>query len=1079
MRLAEQSIPINFSQGLDLKTDPFQIQVGKFLSLENSVFTKGGLLQKRNGFGKLTSLPDATSNFVTTFNGNLTAVGNKLEAYSQGSSTWVNKGAFKNIGVNTLPLVRSNTTQTQSDAVIASNGLVCVVYTDNIPSNGTTAASYKYSILDSTTGQNIVNPTVIPVSSGSITNAPRVFLLGNYFVIVFTNTIIATPHLQYVAISVANPTVVTANTDISAQYTPWPSLAFDGFVVNNKLFLAWNGNDGGGAIRVRSLTDTLVLSSTKVFAGRAATVISVCADVTVATPIIYITAYDNAGATTGATMAVDPSLNTILNPVVSIGVSPVLNLTSSAQNGSVLLFFEVSNSYIYDSSIPTNYFQTVSVTQAGVVGTPTTPVKSVGIASKSFILDGTVYLLAAYQSNYQPTYFLIDQLGNVSSKIAYQNGGGYLITGLPNISINDNVVSMPYLFRDLIEPVNKAQNATNAGQGVYAQTGVNFVSFTIGGSNISTAEIGQDLHLSGGFLWMYDGAALVEQNFFLYPDNVEVLAINSLTPLGTTTNTSSVITAVSSTANITVGMNISGAGIPAATTVVSFTSNTITISNPATATNVATALTLTGNMTNQQYFYQVIYSWTDNQGNIHRSAPSVPVSVTTAGANTAVKVFFPTLRLTYKTLSPVKIEIYRFSAGQQEYFQTTLIANPVLNDTTIDSLEYTDIHSDAQIVGNSLIYTTGGVVEDIGLSAVNSLTLYKSRMFAVSAEDTNLINFSKQVIQSTPVEMSDLFSIFVAPTIGSQGNTGPITALAAMDDKLIIFKRNAIYYITGTGPDITGANNDFSDPVFITATVGCSNFSSIVLMPNGIMFQSDKGIWLLGRDLSTQYIGAPVENFNQNTVVSALAVPGTNQVRFVLDNATTLMYDYYYGQWGTFVGIPNISSTLYQNLHTFINQYGDVYQETPGSYVDGSNPVLLNFTTGWLNLAGVQGFERAYDFFLLATYFSPHKLNVGVAYDYNSSVQQQSVITPTNQSPLYGDVSYYGAQPLYGGPPAREQWRLSFKKQKCQAFQISISEQYDSSYGVAPGAGFSMSGLNVTVGIKSSRPRLSAAQQVG
>ena len=74
-----------------------------------------------------------------------------------------------------------------------------------------------------------------------------------------------------------------------------------------------------------------------------------------------------------------------------------------------------------------------------------------------------------------------------------------------------------------------------------------------------------------------------------------------------------------------------------------------------------------------------------------------------------------------------------------------------------------------------------------------------------------------------------------------------------MDDKLIIFKKDAIYYITGTGPDNTGANGTFSDATFITSTVGCANPSSIVLMPNGIMFQSDKGIWLLDRQLGTTY----------------------------------------------------------------------------------------------------------------------------------------------------------------------------------------------------------------------------------
>ena len=86
-------------------------------------------------------------------------------------------------------------------------------------------------------------------------------------------------------------------------------------------------------------------------------------------------------------------------------------------------------------------------------------------------------------------------------------------------------------------------------------------------------------------------------------------------------------------------------------------------------------------------------------------------------------------------------------------------------------------------------------------------------------------------------------------------------------------------------------------------------------------------------------------------VQSAIAIPGTTQVRFTLDSGITLMYDYFYQQWGTFVGVPAISSTLYQNLHTFLNNVGDVYQETPGTYLDGSNPVKMSLQQSWINLS--------------------------------------------------------------------------------------------------------------------------------
>ena len=270
------------------------------------------------------------------------------------------------------------------------------------------------------------------------------------------------------------------------------------------------------------------------------------------------------------------------------------------------------------------------------------------------------------------------------------------------------------------------------------------------------------------------------------------------------------------------------------------------------------------------------------------------------------------------------------------------------------------------------------------------MTLWNTRLFLVDAEDQNSIWFSKQVIEGTPVEMSDLFTLYVAPTIGASGSTGPITALGAMDSNLLIFKKDAIYYISGSGPDNTGSNSGqsgpFTDPIFITSVVGCTDQQSIVFTNAGLMFQSDKGIWLLSRNLETSYIGAPVEEFTLGaTVLSSVIVPGTNQVRFTLNTGITLMYDYYYQQWSTFVNVPGISACIYNNLHTYLNASGAVFQETPGSYLDGTNPVLVSFTTAWFNIASLQGYERFYDFYILAEFLSPHSLLCEVAYDYNPS----------------------------------------------------------------------------------------------
>ena len=469
------------------------------------------------------------------------------------------------------------------------------------------------------------------------------------------------------------------------------------------------------------------------------------------------------------------------------------------------------------------------------------------------------------------------------------------------------------------------------------------------------------------------------------------------------------------------------------------------------------------------YFYQVTYEWSDNQGNINRSAPSIPVSVTTTGSAStgSVVLQLPVLPITYKTTNPVKIVVYRWSVAQQSYYQVTSISAPVLNapDFPVQAITFTDTLTDASILGNNLIYTTGGVVENISPPAFSSVTLFDNRLWGISSEDNSLW-FSKPIVPGTPVEMSDFFTINVAPTIGASGSTGFVTCIYPMDDKLIIFKKDAIYYVNGNGPDITGAFNQYSEPIFVTSTVGCDNQNSIVFIPNGLMFQSDKGIWLLGRDLSTNYIGAPVEAYNLDEVNSALTIPGTNQVRFMLDGGVTLMFDYFYGQWGTFNNIPSISSTLFQGLHTYINRFGQVFQETPNTYLDGSSPVQIKVKTSWVNLAGLQGFQRLYFFYLIGTYFSPHKLKVDIGYDYAPYPTQQTLITPINYAPAYGVDPIYGSGDPYGGAPNLEQWQVFAQRQLCQAFQITITEIYDPSFSIPAGAGLTLSGLDLVIGGK-------------
>lgn len=1002
MAIQKQGFNIQFGQGIETKMDPDQVPAGKFLSLENAVFNIGGQITKRSGFGLLTTLPNTTNTNLRTLNDNLVATGQTLSTYSADTDQWVLQGSTHPVDVSVQPLVRNASSQTVVDAAVAANGLVCTAYTDS------TGAHYQ--VQDSVTGQAVVHAT--PFINNTAT-ACRVFLLGNYFVITYLVTIAATPHLQYIALPVNNPSMVTTPADVSTLVSGLTA-GYDAVVTGNSMYLAWEST--AGDIRLLSLSSTLVTTNTQSIAGHDSDLMSLTADESGSNPVIWVSFWDSVSQD-GYTAAFNQMLTPVLAPTLFLTNVVIHQLTSKANAQLLTLLYENVNTYSYAPNARTDFVTKNTVTQAGVVGSSSVVLRSVGIQSKMFAdADHNYYVLLTYGQTLQPTYFLSNLSGNIIAKLAYSNGAGYTADQiLASVSVLGSVFTLPYLFKDLIVPVNKDQGVATVA-GVYAQNGANLASFNLGTVHQYDSEIARTLHLTGGLLWMFDSVKPVEHGFNVWPEDI--------------------------------GVSTSGAG---------------------------------GSLSAQQYFYQVTYEWTDAQGNIHRSAPSIPVGQVTIGATSSNTLNIPTLRLTYKTTpNAVRIVVYRWSTAQQNYYQITSISSPLLNNPSVDSVTYVDTKSDTQILGNPLIYTTGGVIENIGAPASSASTLFKSRFFLVDAEDRNLLWYSKQVIEATPVELSDLFTIFVAPTAGAQGSTGNITALSALDDKLIIFKRSAMYYVVGSGPDNTGANNDFSDPVFITGAVGCANQASIVQMPMGLMFQSDKGIWILGRDLSTKYIGAPVQGFNDSLINSALCIPGTNQVRFTLDNGNVLMYDYYYDQWATFSGVPAISSTLQNSTHTFLNQYGQVLQERSGTYIDNTHPVLLSYTTAWLKVSEMlQGFQRAYYLYLLSNYLTPHKLNVQIAYDFDNALRQNSVISPTNYSTPYGSDPLYGSTPTYGGVSGVEQWRVFFQRQKCQAIQVTVNEVYDPSFAVPAGAGLTMSGFNIVIGSKGTHPRLPSSNSVG
>lgn len=469
----------------------------------------------------------------------------------------------------------------------------------------------------------------------------------------------------------------------------------------------------------------------------------------------------------------------------------------------------------------------------------------------------------------------------------------------------------------------------------------------------------------------------------------------------------------------------------------------------------AVAATSGGSMADGSYGYKIVFEWLDNQGQLHQSSPSTALTATVSGGGGSGKVTLtiPTLRITNKTT--VTCAVYRTEASGTIYYKVGSVAN----STSADTVSYQDTTIDSSIVSNQLLYITGGIVENISPPAALIVQSFKNRLLIVPSENPETIYYSKIKKRDEPISFAGEFFLTI-PALG-----GAVTALSEMDEKIIIFKENYVFLLTGDGPLDTGGQNTFSDPQLISSDVGCLYPKSVVLTPDGIMFKSQKGIYLLTRALESVYIGAPVEEFNSRTVTSAVLIQDMNQIRFTTDNEICLMYDYFFKKWSIFTNHSGNSAIIWDGLYHYLRDDGIVYQESAGYYRDVDNKIKLKIVTAWIKLIGLQSFQRVYRAYLTGDYKSAHIMRAKVAYDYEQFFNDsyEFDFATSQQVETWGDDATWGSGDYWGGNSnGVYEFRMNLSKQKCSAIRFS----FEDIMGGTVGQSYSLSELQLEIGMK-------------
>lgn len=432
---------------------------------------------------------------------------------------------------------------------------------------------------------------------------------------------------------------------------------------------------------------------------------------------------------------------------------------------------------------------------------------------------------------------------------------------------------------------------------------------------------------------------------------------------------------------------------------------------PSLTAQAAGSLATTGT-----YSYVVVYEFYDGRGNLIESSPSQPSTITLTGTDTGVVVTCPVAGWTSKTT--FKVSLYRTQDGGTIY---NFVDTEVLGDTVSfnDPVVFTDTASDASISSNRLLYTTGGVAENLMPSNPQFIAPAKNRLWTFENGSTDKLWFSKKPTEGFLPAFSDLLTVTI-PTLG-----GELVGVAQLDDKLLVFKERRVYVLFGDGPT-ANLQGSFSEPQAIVQGMGCIESKSIVETTVGVLYQSQEGIYLIDRSLQNQFLGRPLYK-EEGTILTSGYDPILNRVLFLTDSQIWVLYltSMAWYEWTA----TNLVSFVFEGGTLWLikdngNSTADIMKQGATYQDDGAN-YEQRIKLGQFQFAGIQGYQRLYRVLLTgAKTTDADSSNVTITTYNNSNTTATDTLTIAHNS-LIADN--------------RTELEIRPSKQRCESMEIQLS----------------------------------------
>jgi hypothetical protein len=483
-----------------------------------------------------------------------------------------------------------------------------------------------------------------------------------------------------------------------------------------------------------------------------------------------------------------------------------------------------------------------------------------------------------------------------------------------------------------------------------------------------------------------------------------------------------------------------------------------------------------GGLSAGTYLWAVIFETTMPSGVLMRSPVSPIVSqVVTATQKeeitiytTVFKHYMDTIKYNYR--GAIRVVLYRTLVNG------TILYRVPMAETVVDQvaagyrprLLLYDTYTDVQLAGQEALYTTGtpGPLENYQCPPADWVEMHQSRLWAIHSESGDIC-YSKEIISGEGPAFNPML------IVSNTRQEKPIALKSCGNNLLIVFYRDAVWAITGSGPDDLGQGGTYALDK-IANDCGLLNSRSLIETAQGVFYVASSGIHMIPAGGGSPInIGTDITddiNKIKSTIFASVHNRDKNEIRWLsqkntgsapTDGITVLCYNYLFKVWHVWhevlkgyaevATIMPADSYVLNDIHR-IAFTAKVLKESSTDYFDYDSPSDEAYNhyaiTPWISLAGKLGVKRVWrgEILLDAATTTDFTCRVSIYIDYNDTAIQ------TTDVAVSGATDYY---PLIA--------KFGITEQKCSAikFKIEIIPTTEADvqikdlrleYGVLPGS---------------------------